>query len=58
MNRNNERSNEKDRLIARPDEPLPTVQDPQQHENPKDPKQARKSQKGPEPNAADIDYTA
>jgi hypothetical protein len=56
MNNTNERSNERDQLTTRPDQPLPNVQDPQQHENPKDPKTVRQSEQGTD--AAKIDYTA
>jgi hypothetical protein len=50
------RPNEKDRLLSRPDKPLPAVQDPLKHENPKDPK-TPKSEQGSGMNAREIDYT-
>ena len=50
-------SNEKDRLLARPEETLPTAQDPQEHENPNDPKPPPKSEQGTDPRAGELDHT-
>lgn len=50
-------SSDKDRLLTRPEEPLPTAQDPQQHENPKDPKPGPQSEQGTDPRAGELDHT-
>jgi hypothetical protein len=49
----------KDRLITRPDEPLPTVQDPASPRGyPADPKEIPEGGQGTDPNAGDIGHTA
>jgi hypothetical protein len=50
-------TSERDRLLARPDVPLPTALDPQVHENPKDPKPVPKTPQGTDPKAEAIDCT-
>jgi hypothetical protein len=56
MRNTSKESSDRDRLVTRPDEPLPTAQNPQEHENPKDPKPVATEQ-GTNPKAAEIDYT-
>jgi hypothetical protein len=47
----------KDRLVTRPDEPLPTTQDPQVHGHPADPKPKPKGGQGNDPHAGDLDHS-
>ena len=48
-----------DQLITRPDEPLPTAQDPKSPRGePADPKLIAPGGQGTDPKAGDLDYTA
>jgi hypothetical protein len=57
MSGNAKTASEKDRLVTRPDEPLPAVQNPQKHENAKDPKPAPRTESDTDAKARQIDYT-
>jgi hypothetical protein len=48
---------DKDRLVTRPDEPLPAAQDPQVHGTPADPKPQPPPGQGEDPHAGDLGHT-
>jgi len=52
-----EQLSDKDRLVTRPPDPLPTPLDPQVHSKPPDPKPKPETGQGEDPHAGDIDYT-
>jgi hypothetical protein len=52
-----EQTTERDRLLTRPEDPLPTAQDPQARGNPADPKLDRPGGQDTDPHAGDLDYS-
>lgn len=48
---------ERDKLVTRPNEPLPAAQDPKVHGNPVDPKPDSHTGQGDDPRAGDLGHS-